>query len=131
MNEPSTPLPFADEARRCRQTQHKWCQSPVKDRLCPVREFRHRLAERGDELAAAVHADFGRRPEEVVGTDVLPTADACRYLEREAARLLAPRKVPRRLRPLWLMGDRSVIHRRPHGVVAIIGTWNYPIYLNA
>ena len=35
-----------------------------------------------------------------------------------------------RRRPLWLFGQRDTIHRRPHGVVGIIGTWNYPLFLN-
>src|SRR5205814_286741 len=26
---------------------------------------------------------------------------------------------------------RDVVHRRPWGVVGVIGTWNYPLYLNA
>ena len=29
------------------------------------------------------------------------------------------------------MGSRDVVHRRPWGVVGIIGTWNYPVFLNA
>ena len=28
------------------------------------------------------------------------------------------------------MGCRDVVHRRPWGVVGIIGTWNYPVFLN-
>ena len=45
--------------------------------------------------------------------------------------MLAPRTIGSRLRPTWLMGCRDAVHRRPWGVVGIIGTWNYPIYLNA
>jgi acyl-CoA reductase-like NAD-dependent aldehyde dehydrogenase len=44
--------------------------------------------------------------------------------------LLKPRKVRLRSRPLWLWGQRDTVHRRPHGLVAIIGTWNYPFFLN-
>jgi acyl-CoA reductase-like NAD-dependent aldehyde dehydrogenase len=29
-----------------------------------------------------------------------------------------------------LQGQSDIIHRRPRGVVGIIGTWNYPIFLN-
>jgi acyl-CoA reductase-like NAD-dependent aldehyde dehydrogenase len=32
---------------------------------------------------------------------------------------------------MWLWGARDAIHHRPRGVVGIIGTWNYPIFLNA
>lgn len=78
----------------------------------------------------AVAADIGRSPVEVVGTELLPTAAALKFLEQEAARLLTPRQIPGRLRPTWLMGCRDTVHRRPVGVVGIIGTWNYPVYLN-
>src|SRR5207249_2614065 len=99
-------------------------------RLRPVRAFRHLLVEAADDLAAAVHGEVGRSPDEVLGGDVLPLADACRFLERAAGRLLRPRKVRLRSRPLWLFGQRDTIHRRPHGIVAVIGTWNYPLFLN-
>jgi acyl-CoA reductase-like NAD-dependent aldehyde dehydrogenase len=38
--------------------------------------------------------------------------------------------VAQRHRPLWLWGQRDTVHRRPRGVVGIIGTWNYPLFLN-
>jgi acyl-CoA reductase-like NAD-dependent aldehyde dehydrogenase len=83
-----------------------------------------------DELCSAVEREIGRSAEETVAADVLPLADACQFLECEAARLLWPRKVALRRRPLWLWGQRDTIYRRPHGVVGIIGTWNYPLFLN-
>jgi acyl-CoA reductase-like NAD-dependent aldehyde dehydrogenase len=112
------------------RAQRDWARRPVSNRLRPVRAFRLLLVEAADDLCAAVHAELGRPPVEVLGSDVLPLADACRFLEREAAALLKPRKVRLRSRPLWLWGQRDTIHRRPHGLVAIIGTWNYPFFLN-
>lgn len=32
-------------------------------------------------------------------------------------------------RPAWLWGVRSRVHRRPRGLVLVLGTWNYPIFL--
>jgi acyl-CoA reductase-like NAD-dependent aldehyde dehydrogenase len=121
--------PFADEAARCRAAQISWSRLSVRDRLRPVREFRHLLVERADELTAAVFADVHRPPDEVVGTDLLPVAAACKFLLAQAERVLRPRKVGGR--PLWLIGTRDTVHRRPHGVVGLIGTWNYPVFLTA
>jgi acyl-CoA reductase-like NAD-dependent aldehyde dehydrogenase len=73
---------------------------------------------------------MGKPPDETLGAEVLPLADACRFLERHAARLLRPRAVPLRDRPLWLFGQRDTVYRRPHGLVGVIGTWNYPLILN-
>jgi acyl-CoA reductase-like NAD-dependent aldehyde dehydrogenase len=95
-----------------------------------VRELRHLVVDRADDLFAAVHADVGRPPLEVLATELLPTASALKYQEKRAARVLAPRRVGWRLQPTWLMGCRDVVYRRPWGLVGVIGTWNYPLYLN-
>jgi acyl-CoA reductase-like NAD-dependent aldehyde dehydrogenase len=102
----------------------------VRERLHVVRRFRQSLVAACDDLCKAVEHEIGRSPEETVAADVLPLADACKFLECEAARILRPRKVALRRRPLWLWGQHDTIHRRPHGVVGIIGTWNYPLFLN-
>ena len=126
---PDGMTPFADESARCRAAQVPWSRLSVRDRLRPVREFRHLLVEHADELTAAVLADVRRPPDEVVGTDLLPVAAACKFLLAEAERILRPKKVGGR--PLWLFGTRDTVHRRPYGVVGLIGTWNYPVYLTA
>lgn len=129
--EPTTPLPFADEASRCRAAQARWASRPVRDRCRPLRAVRALLVRDAARLCEAVAKDIRRIPEEVLGSDILPTADACAWLAGQAPRLLAPRRVSSSERPLWLFGNRDTIHRRPWGVVGIIGTWNYPIFLNA
>ena len=122
--------PFAAEVATARAAQQSWSRQAVRDRLRPVRELRHLLVERADDLLAAVEADVGRPPAEVLATDLLPTAAALKFLEQEAARLLTPLRIPGRLRPTWLFGCRDTVYRRPWGVVGVIGTWNYPVFLN-
>jgi acyl-CoA reductase-like NAD-dependent aldehyde dehydrogenase len=121
--------PFSDEVVRCRPAQAEWARLPIRERLRRVLAFRHLLVSRTDDLTAAVEADVRRPPDELIATDIIPTAAAAKFLERQAASILAPRKVGGR--PLWLMGCRDVVHRRPRGVVGLIGTWNYPVFLNA
>ncbi len=87
------------------------------------------LVESREELTAVACAEVDRIPHEMIATDLLPTAAACRFLETDATRILAPRRISGR--PLWLFGCRDVVHRRPRGIVGILGTWNYPIFLNA
>jgi acyl-CoA reductase-like NAD-dependent aldehyde dehydrogenase len=130
MNPPALLPSLNDQLDRARRTLEIWRELPLHRRLKPVRAFRHLLVSECDRLCAAVAADLGKPVEETLACEILPLADACRFLEREAGRLLRPRRVPGRLRPLWLLGERSTIHRRPRGVVGIIGTWNYPLFLN-
>lgn len=121
--------PFVEETDRARIAQRQWAETPIRRRLRTIREFRHRLVERCGDLTTAVQADLDRPPDEVIATDVLPTASAAKFLEKSAERILNPRKVGGR--PFWLMGCTDVVYRQPHGIVGVIGTWNYPLFLNA
>jgi acyl-CoA reductase-like NAD-dependent aldehyde dehydrogenase len=124
-------VPFAVEVAAARTAQFAWSQRPVRERVKPVRRLRALLVERADDVVAVVGAEIGRPPVEVLSSELLTTADALRFLEKRAARLLAPRRVGWRDRPIWFTGSRDRVHRRPWGVVGIIGTWNYPVFLNA
>jgi acyl-CoA reductase-like NAD-dependent aldehyde dehydrogenase len=126
----SAVTPLSELTRRCRQQQQAWCRLPVRERLRPVGALRHLLVSERDRLCEAVGHDLGKPTDETLGADVLPLADACRYLQQDAARVLRPRRVSTRLRPIWLMGQKDTVHYRPRGVVGIIGTWNYPLILN-
>lgn len=120
--------PFSDSVVQCRSSQAEWSRLPVRERLKPIRALRRLLVERADEICDVVGAEIGRPAAEVVGTELLPAAAALKFLERSAVRILKPRKV--RSTPIWLLGSRDDVHRRPWGVVGIIGTWNYPVFLN-
>lgn len=121
---------FTLETAACRVAQQAWAERPIRDRLRPVRELRHLLVHRTADLCDAVQADIGRPSLEVLATEVLPTAAALKFLQQQARRVLEPRRVSLRLRPTWLFGCRDTVHRRPWGVVGVIGTWNYPVFLN-
>src|SRR4051812_24130778 len=120
--------PFAEEAAKARRAQGRWVEVPVADRARIVKELRFLLVEAAEEIGAAAQADIGRTPAEMVATDILPTAAALKFLHRRAARILRPRTVGDR--PIWLLGSRDRVHHVPFGVVGLIGTWNYPTFLN-
>jgi acyl-CoA reductase-like NAD-dependent aldehyde dehydrogenase len=122
--------PFADIVRACRHSQQEWARLPVHRRLRPVQAFRHLLARECLALCDAVARDLGKPAEETLAGEILPLAEACRFLERAAPRVLRPKSVPTAYRPIWLLGQADRVYRRPRGVVGIIGTWNYPVFLN-
>src|SRR4051794_27327061 len=82
----------------CRAEQRRWRELPVRRRLGPVRALRRLLVSECDALCAAVKEDVGKLADEVIGGEILPLADACQFLQREAASLLKPRRVARRSR---------------------------------
>jgi acyl-CoA reductase-like NAD-dependent aldehyde dehydrogenase len=120
----------SESVARCRTGQATWADVSLSDRLAIVRRLRHALVERAGELCLTVTQDIGRPADEVLATDVLPTADALGFLEQRASRILRPRRVSWSLRPWWLIGESETVYRRPIGIVGVIGTWNYPILLN-
>jgi acyl-CoA reductase-like NAD-dependent aldehyde dehydrogenase len=122
--------PIAERIDRARRAGRAWSSTSIRHRLVPVDRFRLLLVKHCDALCGAVCQDVGKPIGEVLADEILPTADACRFLLRNAPRLLRPRHVPSAHRPLWLWGQRDTVHRVPRGVVGIIGTWNFPLLLN-
>ena len=64
----------------CRRQQGDWADLLVARRLVPVRRFRQLLVDRVDDICAALARDLGKSTAESIGGDILPLADACRYL---------------------------------------------------
>lgn len=112
-----------------RSAQTRWALRPVKQRLGFLRELRRLIAENARDLAAASAAERSRPVVESLTAEVLPLAEACRFLERNAEKILGRRRLGQKHRPLWLAGVRSEIAREPFGVVLIIGPGNYPLFL--
>ncbi len=111
------------------QAQSRWAAQPVRQRLVLVRHLRHLIAQRADELVKTLPDTANRSRADTLVSEVLPLADACRFLERAAERLLAPKRLRRRYRPLWLSGVMSEVHRQPWGLVLVIAPSNYPLLL--
>jgi acyl-CoA reductase-like NAD-dependent aldehyde dehydrogenase len=112
-----------------RSAQSRWSRTPLGRRRELIRELRRLIAEHAPQLARASAFTRQRPALESLTAEVLPLAEACCFLERNAGRSLAPRRLGRRGLPLWLAGVRSEIHREPLGVVLIIGPGNYPLLL--
>ncbi len=112
-----------------RMAQARWAGTPLSGRLISIRKLRSLIAQHCWELAEA-SASARRRPmQEMLTAEVVPLAEACRFLEREAIDILATRRVGRRGLPLWLAGIRSEVSRDPLGIILIIGPGNYPLLL--
>lgn len=116
---------------QARDAQTRWASEPIVQRLRVVRELRHLIAENAEPLAMAAAATNDRPLAEKLVSEVLPLADACRWLERRAARVLAPRRPGNRGRPMWLRGFAFEVQRQPFGLVLVIGPGNYPLFLPA
>lgn len=112
-----------------RSAQPNWQRTPLRERLKRIRVLRALIAEHSAELAEASASARHRPLSEALVAEVVPLAEACRFLEKNARRLLAPQQFGSRGRPLWLGGVTAEIQREPWGVVLIIGPGNYPLLL--
>src|SRR5687768_785951 len=87
MNETAVMAVNAGVAERA--SQPRWM--PLIERLRAVRHLRQNIAQNAEALADIAGAVSGRSRAEKLASEVLPLADACRWLERNARRVLAPR----------------------------------------
>jgi acyl-CoA reductase-like NAD-dependent aldehyde dehydrogenase len=112
---------------RTREAARGWKETPIDDRLRVIGRTRRLIAAEAPSLAASVGKH--RPTADTIVAELLPLAEAARFLEREATRLLAPRVLGRRGRPSWLAGVAAEIRREPCGVVLVLAPANYPLFL--
>ena len=118
----------SDAVREARIAAGAWSRTPLAGRLRVVRALRFEIAERAERLAAAASSPAKGIAETLV-SEVLPLADACRFAECEAPRVLATRQLSRRGRPLWSSRTDVQVAREPWGVVLVVAPSNYPLFL--
>ena len=102
---------------------------PVKERLRVLRAARQQMAARAEEFAEGHFPALARNKADTLATELLPLLAGCKFLEREAKRVLAPRRLGSSGRPLWLIGVAAEIHRVPLGHVLVIGPSNFPLFI--
>jgi acyl-CoA reductase-like NAD-dependent aldehyde dehydrogenase len=105
----------------------RWASVPVRERLATMARVRRLIGARAMELAVSLG---DRRPTaDTLAAEVLPLAEAAHFLVRRAERVLAPRRLRRAGRPVWLLGVDAEIRRDPLGVVLVLAPSNYPLFL--
>jgi acyl-CoA reductase-like NAD-dependent aldehyde dehydrogenase len=126
-------LPESVALDRARAAQLRWAQTGLRARLAILRRARHRIAATAVEIARSVPREqpgaLHRTVADTLVSEVLPLAEACRFLEREARWILAPQRLSTHTRPFWLRRVTAETRREPLGVVLIIAPANYPLFL--
>src|SRR5512135_534582 len=126
---PTPPEAGGAAVARARSAQADWGARPWPERRAALARFWAELARAADAWADAIRAEVGKPRGEAMA-EVVAALDAIRWTVRHGGRALADE----RLGPGWqrfLLVPSARVRYRPIGVVGIIGTWNYPLLLNA
>ena len=111
------------------EAQEAWAATSMSHRLAILHRARGTVASQTEALCAAIPPDLARNAADTQVAEIVPLLAACKFLEKEAANLLAPRRLGSRGRPLWLLGVSSEVHRVALGRVLVIAPSNYPLFL--
>jgi len=112
-----------------RLAQSTWQAVRVKDRSNRIARFAGLVVEQRRRLSEGILYPTRSGYLETITSELLPLAETGKWLSSNAARVLRARKTSRLSTPMWLGSQSSRIERVPRGVVLILGTWNYPIFL--
>ena len=110
------------EVAAAREAWPKWAAAPVSDRIERVRGFANRVRADLEKIADTIARETGKplweartEVESVVGkVDISIKA----YAERTSQRRLDGKP-----------GTRSALRHKPHGVLAVLGPYNFPAHL--
>ncbi|MGA0609317.1 coniferyl aldehyde dehydrogenase [Caldimonas sp. KR1-144] len=102
--------------------------SSADERRAQLRALKRQVSRYQDLLADAISRDFGwRSPSESMMLDVLPTTLEIDHAISHVRRWMKP---SRRSTELLFLSNSLSVHYQPKGVVGVIATWNFPVYLS-
>jgi acyl-CoA reductase-like NAD-dependent aldehyde dehydrogenase len=110
-----------------RAAQRDWAKRSIAERSSFLRSFSEKLFAARNELADLVVRETGKPRVEALFADIFVSLDTAKYYASRAAELLRPEAVAHH--SLAAKAKSGELHFEPHGVIAIISSWNYPLAL--
>ena len=128
---PCTPPEHVEEiVARAGEAQKRWAAAGFAYRAAFLKRWWSILARDAEIWADSIRKEIGKPYSEAYAGDVLGTLDGIRWTIRRGGRILAnTRYGPGSQRFLQVSAGHAI--QRPYGVIGMIGTWNYPLFLNA
>lgn len=123
------PETVASVVEHAREAQASWGTRPWSRRRDALRRFHAILARDAEAWAHLLRNEIGKPIGEAMG-EVVTTLDALRWTIKNAHHALAEERLSRSWQRLMLVPPARQAWR-PIGVIGLIGTWNYPLYLTA
>ena len=113
-------------AQRARAAQPGWEALGFDGRAAIMRRAQKWMLDNAQRVIECVVRESGKTHEDAQLTDLGYTVSALGFWAKRAAGYLADERVSSLASPLAL-GKKLVLRYVPHGLVGVIGPWNYPI----
>lgn len=101
-----------------------WSAKPIRERIRILKKLQAVLIDAQAEITAVINQDCGKSRQDAL-IELFITVDMLAQYARQAPRWLKRRRVSSGL----YIFKRCYVEYRPHGVVAVISPWNYPLTL--
>jgi coniferyl-aldehyde dehydrogenase len=99
----------------------------LDERKADLKKIEDMVKARGDDFAAAIDADFGRRSRaETAIAEAGFTIATAKHARQHLERWAAPK---RKAVPMTMAPGNAYVRREPKGVVGIVAPWNYAMQL--
>lgn len=117
-----------ESLHQAREGQRDWQEVFIRRRLKMLRAMPSKLCDRASELVEAVYRPNSSAAD-VLASEILPLADACRFAAKRGRQILAPETHSWRNAAFWMGRIRVRTLREPWGVVLVLAPSNYPLFL--
>ncbi|MFZ0386712.1 MAG: aldehyde dehydrogenase family protein, partial [Solirubrobacteraceae bacterium] len=117
---------LSELAARARRAQPEWDALGFEGRGRIMRRAQKWMIDNGDRVMDTVVQESGKTREDAQLTDLTYTVAALGFWASHAQRYLADEKVSSWATPAAI-GKKLTLRYVPHGLVGVIGPWNYPI----
>jgi len=120
----ATPAEVKQAVEEMRLSFPAWSSKPVKERIRILRKLQTLLIDKRDEITSVLNQDCGKSRQD----GLIELFVAVDILAQHCARAPKWLKKKRVSSGLYLF-KKCFVEYRPHGVVAVIAPWNYPLTL--
>ena len=117
---------LAQLAATAREAQPQWAAIGFEGRARVMRRAQKWILDNAERVLDTVVSETGKTYEDAQLADLGYTSVALGFWAKQAGRYLADERVPSWNNPL-AVGKKLVVRYEPHGLVGVIGPWNYPI----
>jgi acyl-CoA reductase-like NAD-dependent aldehyde dehydrogenase len=111
------------------RAQRRWGATSVRERVALIGRAAGYVRANHARIAELITKENGKTLAESYLMEVVPVIDTFTFIALNAAKILAPERVP--TPQLFLKQKRHTLEREPVGVIGVISPWNYPFTIPA